>query len=48
MSLTDLLTVSGAVAWFVLGWRGLRYLKGLGRRLRWALITHNMQSRRMR
>jgi hypothetical protein len=38
MSFVDFLTVSGAIAWLVLGWKAFHTTKGLLSRLRWALF----------
>lgn len=38
MSFVDFLTMTGAIAWLVLGWKLFHTTKGLLVRLRWALL----------
>ncbi|MBN9276816.1 MAG: hypothetical protein J0I57_04190 [Hyphomicrobium sp.] len=38
MDITDFFTASGVFAWVLVAWRTLQVLRGLPRRIRWALF----------
>jgi hypothetical protein len=40
MAVLEFLTVSGAVAWAYIAWRGYQTMRSAGRRLRWAVWGH--------
>lgn len=48
MSFLAFLTASGALAWMFLCWRAYSLVRGLPRRLRWALWGHSERRRRAR